>query len=227
MHIPDGLINDPRVWLGADVLAAATVGYAARRESRALRPEEVPLMGVMAAFIFAGQMFNVPVAAGVSGHLLGGLLAAALLGPWRATIVMAVVIAVQCLLHADGGWTALGVNVINMGLAGTLGGWGVYRGLRAVVPGRAGVLIGGFLGAWLSVVVGASLVAVELMLAGQADIAAPARALVLVHVPIGLLEAGITVGALGVVLKARPDLLGLAAARTPSPGTVSSTEAPR
>jgi len=224
VHIPDGLINDPRVWLGADVLAAATVGYAARQESRMLRPEEVPLMGVMAAFVFAGQMLNVPVGPLVSGHLLGALLAAALLGPWRATIVMAVVIAIQCLLHADGGWTALGVNVINMGLAGTLGGWAVYQGIRALVPGRTGVLIGGAVGAWLSVMLGALLVAAELMLTGHPDIVTPARALAIAHAPIGLLEAAITVGALGVVLRARPDLLGLAPGGTPAAETARPAE---
>jgi len=211
VHIPDGLINDPRVWLAADVVAAGAVGYAVRRESRALKPEEVPLMGVMAAFVFAGQMFNVPVAAGVSGHLLGALLAAGLLGPWRATIVMTVVITVQCLLHADGGWTALGLNVINMGLAGTLVGWLIYRGIRAVVFGRAGVLLGGAVGAWASVVLGALLVGVEIALTGHPDFVTPAKALVVVHLPIGLLEAGITVGALAVVRRARPELLGCAA----------------
>jgi len=224
VHIPDGLINDPRVWLGADVVAAAAVGYAVRRESRALKPEEAPLMGVMAAFIFAGQMFNVPVAAGVSGHLLGALLAAALLGPWRATIVMAVVITVQCLLHADGGWTALGVNVINMGLAGTLVGWLIYAAVRALVPGRVGILVGGALGGWVSVVLGALLVAVELMLAGHQDLAGPGRALVVVHVPIGLLEGGITAGALAVVLKARPDVLGVSRAEAPEGGATGAAE---
>jgi len=220
VHIPDGLINDPRVWLGADVVAAAAVGYAVRRESRRLRPEEAPLMGVMAAFVFAGQMFQVPVGAGVSGHLLGALLAAALLGPWRATIVMALVIGVQCLMHADGGWTALGLNIVNMGLAGTLGGFVVHGALRALLPGRPGVLVGGFVGAWVSVVLGAALIGAELLLTGQPDMAGPARALVVAHVPIGLLEGGITVGALGVVLKARPDVLGLAATavRGPQPG---------
>jgi cobalt/nickel transport system permease protein len=224
LHIPDGLINDPRIWLAGDAVAAAAVGYAVRRESRALKPEEVPLMGVMAAFIFAGQMFNVPIGAGVSGHLLGALLAAALLGPWRATIVMTVVIVVQCLLHADGGWTALGLNVTNMGLAGTLVGWLVYRGIRRVARGRAGVLVGGAFGAWLSVVLGSLLVGLEIGLTGHADLARPVQALVAVHIPIGLLEAGITVGALAVVLKARPDLLGFAQDHVPA-GQTRPTEA--
>ncbi|HJN17602.1 MAG TPA: energy-coupling factor ABC transporter permease [Armatimonadota bacterium] len=209
MHLPDGLINDPKIWLGADAVALAVVGYAVYREGKSLKPEEAPMMGVMAAFIFAGQMFKVPIPGGVSGHLMGALLAAVLLGPWRASIVMAVVITVQCLLHADGGWTALGANVINMGLAGTFAGWALYRGLRAIVPGRAGVLIGAGIAAWVTVVIGAVLIGLQIMWGSDANLETPVRALVAVHVPIGLLEAGITVGALGVVLKARPDLLGI------------------
>jgi cobalt/nickel transport system permease protein len=209
VHIPDGLINDPRVWLTADVVAAGAVGYAVHRESKVIRPEEVPLMGVMAAFIFAGQMFNVPVGGGVSGHLLGALLAAALLGPWRATIVMAVVITVQCLLHADGGGTALGLNIINMGLAGTVVGWLISRACRAIAPGRAGLLVGGAVGGWFSVVLGACLVGAQIVLSGHPDLTGAVKALVLLHLPIGLLEAGLTVGALAVVCSARPDLVGL------------------
>ena len=209
MHMPDGLINDPRVWIGADVVAAATVGYAIHRESRAIKPEQVPLMGLMAAFIFAGQMLNVPVAAGVSGHLLGALLAAALLGPWRATIVMAVVITVQCLLHADGGLTVLGANILNMGVAGTLAGYLVYRALRALVPGRPGLLVAGGVGAWVSVVLGAALVWAQIWMAVEIDGQRLFALLVGVHVPIGFLEAAITVGALAVVAQARPDLVGL------------------
>lgn len=209
MHMPDGLINDPRIWIGADVAAAATVGYAIHRESRAIKPEQVPLMGLMAAFIYAGQMLKVPVAAGVSGHLMGALLAAVLLGPWRATIVMAVVITVQCLLHADGGLTVLGANILNMGVAGTVAGYVIYRGLRAVIPGKAGLLVAGGVGAWFSVVLGAALIGAQVSVAAEIDAERLFAMLVGVHIPIGLLEAAITVGALAVVAQARPDLVEL------------------
>jgi len=214
VHIPDGLITDPRVWIGADVAAAGVVGYAIRRESRRLRPEEVPLMGLMAAFVFAGQLLNVPIGVpGVSGHLLGAVLAAALLGPWRATVVMAVVITVQCLLYNDGGLTALGANITNMGIAGALVGYGLYRAGRAAIPGRAGVLIAAGVGAWFSVVLGAALVAGQLAVCsdilGRVDLGRLFGLLVGLHVPIGLLEALITVGALAVIMQSRPDLLGL------------------
>jgi cobalt/nickel transport system permease protein len=218
--MPDGLITDPRVWLGADAVAAGVVGYAIHRESRRLKPEEVPLMGVMAAFVFAGQMLNVPVAAGISGHLLGAVLAAALLGPWRATIVMAVVITAQCLLHADGGWTVLGANILNMGIAGTMVGFLVYRALRALVRGRAGALIAGAAAAWFSAVLGAALVGAEIALSrsgavADLDVRRLFALLVGAHVPIGALEAAITVGALAVILHARPDLVGLKPAPVP------------
>ncbi|MGQ9730550.1 MAG: energy-coupling factor ABC transporter permease [Candidatus Zipacnadales bacterium] len=224
MHIPDGLINDPRIWLAGDAVAAAVYGYAIHRESRTLKPEEAPLIGVMAAFIFAGQMFNVPVSAGVSGHLLGALLAAALLGPWRATIVMGLVITVQCLLHADGGLTVLGINIINMGLAGTLVGWLIYAGIRAILPSRTGILVGGAVAGWASVVLGALLAGVEIALTGPPDLVGPIKAMVFVHIPIGLLEAGITVGALTVILKARPDLLGLKIETSPQTVTAGALE---
>jgi cobalt/nickel transport system permease protein len=209
VHMPDGLIDDPRVWIGADIAAAATVGYAIHREGRIIKPEQVPLMGLMAAFIYAGQMLNVPVAAGVSGHLLGALLAAALLGPWRATIVMAVVITVQCLLHADGGLTVLGANILNMGVAGTMAGYVVYRGLRAVIPAKAGLLVAGGVGAWFSVVLGAALIWAQISAAANIDTERLFAMLVGSHIAIGLLEAAITVGALAVVAQARPDLVDL------------------
>jgi cobalt/nickel transport system permease protein len=218
--MPDGLITDPKVWIGADVVAVAVVGYAVHRESRTIKPEQVPLMGLMAAFIYAGQMLNVGVAAGVSGHLLGALLAAALLGPWRATIVMAVVITVQCLLHADGGLTVLGANILNMGVAGTVAGYLVYWALRAVVPGKAGLFVGAGVAAWLSVVLGAVLVWAQIAAAVEIDVERLFVMLVGAHVPIGLLEAAITIGALAAVAQARPDLVGL---RPTAAGAASAT----
>ena len=225
MHLPDGIINDPRVWIGADVVAAAALGYAIHREGKTLKPEEAPLLGVMAAFIYAGQMINISVTPMVSGHLLGSVLAAVLLGPWRASIVMAVVIAVQCFLHGDGGVTALGVNYINMGLAGTFAGWLVYRGLRSVIPGSAGVLAGAAIAAWLSVALGGALVGGQIILSTPeaGDLPSKVPYLIGLQAAIGVLEAAITVGALAVIMRARPDLLGLKrAAPQPEPEPQSS-----
>src|SRR5690606_27777706 len=109
------------------VLTAGALAISLQRAGRDLDERAVPLMGVMAAFIFAGQMFNFAIPGGTSGHLLGGVLAAVLLGPWAGTVVMACVVAVQALVFQDGGLVVLGVNIFNMGIVGTLGGFWLYR----------------------------------------------------------------------------------------------------
>ena len=131
MHIPDGFLSTP-VWAGMDALSAGAVGVAARRVNRKLDAAQVPLMGMTAAFVFAAQMINFPVPGGTSGHLLGGFLAALLLGPAPAVVVMATIFTAQCLLFQDGGLTALGANLFNMGIVGSIGGYGCYRILRSL-----------------------------------------------------------------------------------------------
>jgi cobalt/nickel transport system permease protein len=166
-------------------------------------------MGLMAAFVYAGQLFNVPVAAGVSGHFLGALFAAVLLGPWQATLVMTAVITVQCLVHADGGLTALGLNVINMGVVGTMLGFGIYWAIRRLAGGTSGLFVGAAAAAWCSVVAGAALVSLQVWLCGELPAGVIFGPLIGIHAVIGLLEAAVTVGALTVVRRVRPDLLGL------------------
>ena len=136
MHIPDGFLA-PQVALGLWVAMLVALGVALRRIGTAPRGTNRPaLMGIAGAFIFAAQMFNFPVAAGTSGHLLGGVLAAVLLGPWAGTVVMTTVIGIQALLFQDGGLLALGANVVNMGLLGTLLGGGVAKGLSVAFGDR-------------------------------------------------------------------------------------------
>src|SRR3954453_22001373 len=166
MHIPDGFLT-PEVALACAVPAAACVAIGLRRANVELDERRVPLLGVTAAFIFAAQMLNFPVAGGTSGHFLGAALAAILLGPWLACLVMAVVIGVQAFVFADGGITALGANVLNMGVIGAL----VVGGLMLAARGVAGQRRGAFLavagvGAWLAVMAGATATAVELAIAG-------------------------------------------------------------
>jgi cobalt/nickel transport system permease protein len=202
MHIPDGFLSPP-VWAAADVVSAGAVGYALRRVNREIEPARVPLMGVTAAFVFAAQMVNFPVAGGTSGHLLGGVLAAVLLGPCEATLVMLTVFAVQALLFQDGGVLALGANMFNMGLVGTLGGWAIYRLLcrslgAPVSAGAAG---------WLAVMLGAACASCELALSGTAALRVVLPAMLGWHALIGLGEAAITAGAVRLVARARPDLL--------------------
>ncbi len=206
MHIPDGFLTVP-VWAP---LAAASVGvvtFAAHRTHATLDQERVPLMGVMGAFVFAAQMINVPVAGGTSGHLLGSVLLAVLLGPHVATLVMASVFVVQCFLFQDGGFTSLGANLFNMGIVGTYGGYYLYRGVRLVLPRRPGSYAAVMLACWLSVVGASVLVAVELSLSGIVAFVPCLIAMAGVHALIGLFEGAITVAVLSFLVRVRPDLL--------------------
>jgi cobalt/nickel transport system permease protein len=167
----------------------------------------VPLMGVMSAFIFAAQMLNFPVLAGTSGHLLGGALAAALLGPWAGAIVITCVLAVQCLIFQDGGLTALGANIFNMAIVGTVGGYFIYRLFAKIVGGAKGITAGVAVAAWSSVVLAAAACAFELGLSGTAPLKVVLPAMAGIHVLIGIGEAVISCLVIAFVLKTRPDLV--------------------
>ena len=207
LHIPDGFVSAPVAAAGW-VAAAGLIAFAARRAERNLDERAIPLMGVAAAFIFAAQMVNFPVAGGTSGHLLGGALAAILLGPWAAIIVMTAVVALQALLFQDGGLAALGVNTLNMAVLTVLLTWAVYRGLaplsrlHPVVPAVAA-----FAAAWLSVEAAAVATAFQLAVSGTSALAVALPAMIGVHALIGIGEGLITLGALALVRAARPDLL--------------------
>lgn len=208
MHIPDGFLSTP-IWGILWLITIGVVGYAVQQTNRRLGERALPLMGVLSAFIFAGQMLNVPVAAGTSGHMLGGVLAAVFLGPWTATIIMASVFAVQCVLFQDGGLLALGANIVNMGLIGTILGYYIFRAVEGAVGGKNGLLAGSAVAAWLAVVVASAATAVELALSGTSPLGIVLPAMVGVHAIIGAVEAAITVGVVGFVMKTRPDLLEL------------------
>ena len=209
MHIPDGFI-DAGTSLGAGVVTAGGLTACVRRSAQALEERQAPLAGLTAAFVFAVQMVNFPVAAGTSGHLLGGVLAAVLVGPWAGALCIAVVLLVQALLFADGGLTALGLNVLNMGLVGGLGGYVLFAGLRRVLPkGQSGVVVAAGIAAGLSVVLAAVAFTVEYAIGGtgSASLTAVVGAMVGVHALIGIGEGLITAMAVGAVLAARPDLV--------------------
>ena len=205
LHIPDGFLN-LMVSLVCWVITALTLGAAISRTNKSLGERQIPLMGVMAAFIFAAQMINFPVAGGTSGHLLGGALASIVLGPWAGMLVMTAVIAVQALLFQDGGLLVMGANILNMGLVTAAIGYGLYRsvgnGSKTVRLGAAGVA------AWLSVMAAALLTSLQLWLSGTSQLGIVIPAMLGVHALIGLGEALITVFALGFILQTRPDLLG-------------------
>ncbi|MEJ5222168.1 MAG: energy-coupling factor ABC transporter permease [Tepidiforma sp.] len=216
LHAADGFFSVP-VSIVFWVITAAALAVSLRQVSERLDDRAIPLMGVMAAFIFAGQMFNFQIPGGTSGHLLGGVLAAVLLGPYAATIVMACVIAVQAIVFQDGGLVVLGVNIFNMGLIGTIGGYAVYRAIAAALGGEAkGRLPAAAIAAWLSVVTAAVVCSFQLAASGTTSLEAALVAMVGWHVLIGIGEAIITVGALAFIQASRADLLTLRDARAAS-----------
>jgi len=207
MHIPDGFLSIlVAIFLWA--LSLIAVGYALRRVGADLGERQVPLMGVLAAAIFAGQMLNFTVIGGTSGHLMGAALATILLGPWAAILVMTCVVGVQALIFQDGGLLALGANIFNMGIVGVAVAYMAYRTLHKLAGGRGwGLFASGFVAGWLSIVVTALGVALQLALSNTspADIAIPAMAGI--HALIGIGEGLITVGALAFISATRPDIL--------------------
>ncbi|HBY46489.1 MAG TPA: cobalamin biosynthesis protein CbiM [Chloroflexi bacterium] len=214
MHVPDGFLSVP-VASVMYIVTAIIVGTAVRQTNRHLKESTAPLMGVLAAFIFAAQMMNFPVAGGTSGHLLGGALAAILVGPWAAVLVMTTVIGVQALVFQDGGLAALGANIFNMGILPAFVGFGIFRAVTGVLrSSRAGLLGGAFVSAWISVMLAALFTSAQLAISGTSPWSIVLPAMLGVHVLIGLGEGAITAGAVGLVLSARPDLLGVA---PPSP----------
>lgn len=205
MHLPDGFLSPP-VWIATDLAAVATLAACVARLKRDLPEEIVPRMGMLGAFVFAAQLVNVPVGAGTSGHLLGGVLVASLVGPEAATLVMAAVFFIQCLLFQDGGILALGANIVNMGLSGTIGGYWLMRALLRVAPARArDAAI--FAAAWFTVVGSSALVSVELGLSGTVPLVPSLIAMVGVHALIGLIEGGVTVAVVRFVARVRPETL--------------------
>lgn len=205
MHIPDGFLSLLMALLFW-ALTAAAVALAVAKTNKTLGEKQIPLMGVMAAFIFAAQMLNFPVAGGTSGHFLGGALAAIVLGPWAAILVMTAVIAVQGLLFQDGGLLVMGANIFNMGILTAIIGFGLYR-LVSGNPRKTLRLIFAGAGAWLATVSASLLTALQLWLSGNSRLEIVVPAMLGVHVLIGIGEAVITVAALTFIEQTRPDLL--------------------
>jgi len=207
MHIPDGFI-DTTTAAATGAVSLGALAYAVRRTDRDLGERTVPLLGVTGAFVFAAQMLNFPVAAGTSGHLLGAMLAAVLLGPWAAVIVMSVVLVVQALAMADGGITALGANILNVAIVGSLTGYAVFRLVGKIAPrSRSGYMVAIAVGSWISVMAGAIAAAFELSFSGTIPIRFSLPAMASVHMVIGMGEAIITTTVIGTVLASRPDLI--------------------
>lgn len=205
MHIPDGFLSTQTL-IPAWVISAGGIGYSLRRAAWMVRDRFVPLMGVMAAFVFAAQMLNFPVMGGTSGHLLGGVLAAVMLGPYAGAVVISVVLLVQCLVFQDGGLTALGANILNMAMIGTIAGYFIFKLLRMIL-GAKGFLAAVAIAAWFSVVLASIACAFELAFSGTSPLGVALPAMAGVHALIGIGEAVITVLVVGFVHKVRPDLI--------------------
>ena len=214
MHIPDGFLSAPvaaATWAGG----AASIAWALRAEKGDADPAPAPTLGALAAFVFAGQLVNLPVMPGTSGHLVGGTLAAALVGPWRGLLVMAAVLAVQSLMFQDGGVTAFGANLLALGGAGAVCGFAVAALVARLVPGVRGLVAGPVIGAFAGTLCGAAFIALALAASGLYPARAVLPVMLSFHVPIALVEAALTGTVLATVVRWRPDIVrGLQSGRS-------------
>jgi len=206
MHIPDGFLSVP-VWATGGVLAAGAVALAAQKSQEQFDEKTVPLTGVVCAFIFAAQMINFPVMVGTSGHLLGGVLAAVLLGPWVGSLVISLVLIVQCFIFQDGGVSVLGANILNMSVFGVGSGYLVFRIFSSLSTSKSVFLAAIAIASWVSVIAASFACAVELGLSGTYPIGLTVKAMFFVHAFIGIGEAMITTAVVASVLAARKDLV--------------------
>ncbi|MGH8945152.1 MAG: energy-coupling factor ABC transporter permease [Acidimicrobiia bacterium] len=209
MHAPDGFLNAGTA-VATGAVSVGTIGLALRQARDRLGDRRVPLAGIAAAFVFAAQMINFPVAAGTTGHLIGGALAAVLLGPHMGALVVAVVVVVQAFVFADGGITALGYNVLNMAIVPAYGGYAAFTLFRHLLPANAaGVAAATALAGWVSVVLSAMAFSIEWLFGATAPVSFTEVfvAMVGVHMLIGIGEGLISATTMGTVLASRPDLV--------------------
>ncbi|HEX6946448.1 MAG TPA: energy-coupling factor ABC transporter permease [Acidimicrobiia bacterium] len=209
LHAPDGFLNAGTA-VATGVVSVGTVGAALRQLRQTMSEKVVPVAGITAAFVFAAQMFNFPVAAGTTGHLMGGALAAILLGPHLGALVVTVVVAVQAMFFADGGLTALGYNILNMAIVPAYAGYALFGIFKKLLPaGRGGILGATALASWASVVLSAAAFSIEWLFGATAPIPFTRvfGAMVGIHALIGIGEAVISSIAVGAVLASRPDLV--------------------
>jgi cobalt/nickel transport system permease protein len=205
MHIPDGFLDAPTSLVGG-LIAIIGVAFCLHKTSQSLDERDIPVVGLVAAFVFAAQMLNFPIANGTSGHLMGGVLAAVLVGPYAGALAVTVVLVVQALLFADGGLSALGLNVVNMALIGAFGGYGIFLLIRKLVPS---VTIAAGLAGFTAPVLASIGFTLQYAVGGNdaVSVASLATAMIGVHILIGVGEGIITALAVGSVMATRPDLV--------------------
>lgn len=197
MHIPDGFL-EPKVWIPLTAVSGGAVVAASRRISKNMDERMIPLMGVLAAFVFAAQMVNFPIGSGTSGHLMGGVLIAIIVGPYTAVAIMATILILQALLFQDGGITALGANIFNMGIVGAIFGYLVFIGINKIT---GSIRFSVFTASWFSAVAASGAAALELSFSGVIPLKVSLPAMTGVHSIIGIGEGAITIAALELVSK--------------------------
>ncbi|MFH1663032.1 MAG: energy-coupling factor ABC transporter permease [Chloroflexota bacterium] len=209
MHIPDGFLSAAVVGT-TYVISAGGVANAVRVAKEKIGEKHIPMMGILAAFIFAAQMLNFPIAGGTSGHVIGAALVAILLGPWAAVIIMSVVLIAQSFIFQDGGLLALGANILNMGIIASFGAYYIYRLLNSLLgSSQRSKMVACFIAAWGSVVLASAACALELAISGTSPLGVVLPAMAGVHALIGIGEGFVTVAVLSLVMSTRADLLRL------------------
>jgi cobalt/nickel transport system permease protein len=206
VHIPDGFLTN-RIAVSLDVVSAAGILYAARRTKLDLSGRMVPVMGVLAAFVFAAQMLNFPILGGTSGHLIGGALLAILLGPMTGFLTIATVVIAQALFLQDGGLIALGANIFNISAVTSFSGYALYKCLGGEAARGKRMIFAGFLAGWASLMVSSLFCAIQLGLSGAIPLRIGLTTMLGYHAVVGMIEGTLTAGVLSFLLKVRPDLI--------------------
>ncbi|HHT9124926.1 MAG TPA: energy-coupling factor ABC transporter permease [Candidatus Brocadiia bacterium] len=206
MHLPDGFLA-AKIWIPMMGISAGTITAVVMIANRRLTEKHIPVLGVLSAFVFAAQMLNFPVAGGTSGHFMGAALLAILVGPWAAVLIMTTILSVQCFVFQDGGLTALGANIFNMGVVAGFIGYYFFYAIRNLIGDKKGFFVGAGIGAWFSIISASACCAFELALSGTVPLKVTLIAMVGTHTIIGVVEGLITCAALSFIMKVRPDLL--------------------
>ncbi len=209
MHLPDGILA-PWLWISFLIIAIVILIICFYKLEKSLDEKFVPYIGVLAAFIFAAQFVNFPVPGGTSGHLVGGTLLAAILGPWAVPVIIVMVLLIQAMM-GDGGITVIGVNTFNMGIVGGMFGYVLLFLFVKIIGKKMGskkkLLISSALASFIAIVLAAIMVPIELQLSGVVGLELSLPPMLIYHVFIGIGEAGITTAVLYYIIKAKPDLL--------------------
>ena len=205
MHIPDGFL-DAKTWATLAIVSGGSLCFAINKVKKEITEKKIPLMGVIAAFIFAAQMLNFPISGGTSGHFVGGVFAAIILGPASGLLIMSLVLLIQCFIFQDGGVTALGANIFNMGIITSVFGYYLYKWINKIMK-KDYSSISVFLASWISIVLAAVICSFELAISGTVALKVVLPVMAGFHILIGIGEGLITVFVMEIIRKAKPEIL--------------------